>query len=105
MKSCQSTADDILRLAAESQMKRVTMIKHLGLHINDRGEVPHESNIAPIERAMNRIADTFTTVSSTPLGRSIYAKYLLASRSSMKLSVLGTWVPGAGAKKYKIHSF
>ena len=72
--------EDILRLAAESQMKRVTTIKHLGLHINDRGEVPHETNIAPIERAMNRIADTFTTVSSTPLGRSIYAKYLLASR-------------------------
>ena len=72
--------DDILRLADEAQMKRVTTIKHLGLYINDRGEVPHENNIAPIERAMNRIADTFTTVSSTPLGRSIYAKYLLASR-------------------------
>ena len=72
--------EDINRLINETQMRRVSSIKHLGLRINEQGQVPHESNIAPIERAMNKIGDSFTTVSSSPLGRAIYAKFLLASR-------------------------
>ena len=69
----------------ETGMKRVNSIKHLGLIINENGELTHEANIAPILTAMDRIADSLSTNSSTPLGRAIYAKFLLASRYLHKI--------------------
>ena len=59
---------EIQRIINETQMRRVTAIKHLGLIINDQGDLSHDSNIAPIEGAMNRIDDSLTTLSSSPLG-------------------------------------
>ena len=71
---------EVHRNINETQMRRVTAIKHLGLIINDQGDLSHDSNIAPIEGAMNRIADSLTTLSSSPLGRAIFAKFILSSR-------------------------
>ena len=76
---------DVQRIINETQMRRVSAIKHLGLVINDQGDLAHDSNIAPIEGAMNRIADSLTTLSSSPLGRAIFAKFLLSSRYLHKI--------------------
>ena len=40
---------EILQLVAETQMKHVTQMKHLGVTINDKGEVGEEQNIQPID--------------------------------------------------------
>merc|ERR1711888_583717 len=72
--------NDIQRLLASTGMKRVQQLKHLGLIINTEGEVRHETNIAPIERNMEAISQSYNTSQSSPLGRAIYAKYLLASK-------------------------
>ena len=71
--------EDIQRLVTVTRMKRVTTLKHLGLRINNNGELTHADNIEPIQTAMDNIADSMTTTTCTPLGRSIYAKYLLSS--------------------------
>jgi hypothetical protein len=75
----------VQRLIQATEMRRVTTLKHLGLLINSDGQLSHADNIAPIQAAMDRIADSFTTVSSTPLGRSLYAKFLLSSRYLHKI--------------------
>ena len=77
--------DDVARLIAATNMKSVTTLKHLGLLINSDGLVTHEDNIVPIQNAMDKIADSLSTVSATPLGRSIYAKFLLSSRYLHKI--------------------
>ena len=77
--------EDIRRIVNETGMKKVNSIRHLGLIINEDGELTHEANIAPIQNAMDRIADSLSTNSSTPLGRAIYAKFLLASRYLHKI--------------------
>ena len=76
---------DVQRLIDATQMKRVHAIKHLGLVIDEDGNLPHEHNIAPVQNAMLRVADSLDTVTATPLGRSIYAKFLLASRYIHKI--------------------
>ena len=72
--------DDIDRLENLTQMKRVQTLKHLGLMINEEGRLPRESNIDPIVDTMKGIAKTLNTVTSTPLGRALYAKYLISSK-------------------------
>jgi hypothetical protein len=76
---------EVQRLILATNMRRVTTLKHLGLLINDEGLLSHADNIAPVQAAMEKIADSFTTVSSTPLGRSLYAKFLLSSRYLHKI--------------------
>ena len=61
-------------------MKRVQTLKHLGLMINEEGMLPRERNIDPIVDTMRGIAKTLNTVTSKPLGRALYAKYLIASK-------------------------
>ena len=61
-------------------MKRVQTLKHLGLTINAEGKLPRERNIDPIVDTMKGIAKTLDTVTSTPLGRALYAKYLISSK-------------------------
>ena len=61
-------------------MKRTHQLKHLGLIINTLGDVTHDQNIEPVKHNMDAIADSYNTSQSTPLGRAIYAKYLLASK-------------------------
>ena len=80
---CQE--EDIRRLINETGMKRVDTLKHLGLLIDENGLLPHVSNIGPIQNAMDKIADTLSTSTSTPLGRSLYAKFLLSSRYLHKI--------------------
>ena len=77
--------EDIQRLVTATSMKRVTTLKHLGLRINNNGELTHEDNIEPIKIAMDNIADSMSTATCTPLGRSIYAKFLLSSRYLHKI--------------------
>ena len=61
-------------------MKRVNTLKHLGVHIDNQGNLPHDKNILPLTNTMEKIADSFNSSMCTPLGRSIYAKYLLGSK-------------------------
>ena len=76
---------DIDRLLSQTGMRRVTTLKHLGLLINDSGHLSYEDNILPIQNAMLRISNSLDTNSSTPLGRAIYAKFLLSSRYIHKI--------------------
>ena len=71
---------DIERLIRVTGMKRVTTLKHLGIHIDNAGILPHEKNIIPLITVMDSIADSFNSSMSSPLGRSIYAKFLLSSK-------------------------
>ena len=72
--------EDAERLSLGTQMRRVQTLKHLGLHIDDEGRLQGNVNIDPMVNAMSSISKTLSTVSSTPLGRALYAKYLLASK-------------------------
>ena len=82
---------EVQRLIGATGMRRVTQLKHLGLTINDKGEMQYDTNFAPIQGSMERIAEQYTTSQSSPLGRAIYAKYLLASKyiHRMQNAVLG----------------
>ena len=71
---------DINELVARTGMKRVQMLKHLGIWINEDGEVTEEDNIAPILEHMEALVKRYATSGSTPIGRALYAKYLLGSR-------------------------
>ena len=70
----------INRLVQTTGMKKVTILKHLGIHIDSDGTLPHDKNIAPLIRTMNNLANSFNTNLSTPLGRAIYSKFLLCSK-------------------------
>ena len=72
--------DEVTHLIDQTGMKRVTKIKHLGLTIDNMGRLPQQQNLDPITEKMERVAQTINTSSSTPIGRALYAKYLLASR-------------------------
>ena len=48
--------------------------------INEEGRLPRERNIDPIVDTMKGIAKTLNTVTSTPLVRAMYAKYLISSK-------------------------
>ena len=72
--------EDITRLLSAVNMKRVTTLKHLGIHIDSNGNLPHDKNIAPLQQTMSKISDSFNSSLSSPLGRSIYAKFLLSSK-------------------------
>ena len=72
--------EDAERLATGTQMRRVQTLKHLGLHIDEEGRLQSNVNIDPIVNAMSSISKTLSTITSTPLGRALYAKYLLASK-------------------------
>ena len=76
---------EVTRLIQATNMQRVTTLKHLGLLINENGILSHDDNIAPVQTAMENIANSFNTLSSTPLGRSLYAKFLLSSRYLHKI--------------------
>ena len=68
-------------LIQQSGMQLVQETKHLGLRINNRGLLTKESNVQPIIDKMNKIATQYSTCLSTPLGRALYARFLLGSRS------------------------
>ena len=72
--------DDIATLLQRTGMKQVNTLKHLGVYIDNQGILPHDKNIQPLSEIMNKIADSFNSTMSTPLGRSIYAKYLLGTK-------------------------
>ena len=72
--------EQINRLIQTTGMKQVTVLKHLGIHIDSDGTLPHDKNIAPLIAIMNKTADSFNSNLSTPLGRAIYSKFLLCSK-------------------------
>ena len=71
---------EIGRLIQETGMKNVPRIKHLGVIIEDDGRVSQEQNITPIIEKMEAIADRYSSSGSTPIGRSLYATFLLCQR-------------------------
>ena len=71
---------DIDRLVNVTGMKHTNVLKHLGLHISPDGSLSHQDNIEPLRQVMIKTAETYNTALSTPLGRSIWAKYLISSK-------------------------
>ena len=71
---------DIDRLVNATGMKHTNVLKHLGLHISPDGSLSHQDNIEPLRQVMIKTAETYNTALSTPLGRSIWAKYLISSK-------------------------
>ena len=71
----QETIDELCRIG----MKHVPRLKHLGVIIEQSGEVLEEHNFRTIIDKMEQIARKFATLTSTPLGRALYAKFLLGS--------------------------
>ena len=78
----------IQEIINETGMTRCNKFKHLGLVIDNLGKLPNEDNIQPIIRKMKRLSNTLNTDTSSPLGRAIYANFLLASRYVHKLQNL-----------------
>ena len=72
--------NEVNNLIARTGMVRVDRMKHLGVIIHESGEAREEDNIRPVVENMNAIADRYSTVGSTPIGRALYATFLLASR-------------------------
>ena len=85
----QQTTDQLQGLG----MKRVRRLKHLGVIIEESGEVLEEHNFQPIVDKLEAIATRFKTSGSTPIGRSLYAKFLLGSRYVHRLQN-GSLSPG-----------
>ena len=71
---------EIAQLVADTQMKHVTQMKHLGVIIDDHGRVGEDQNIQPIIDKMVQIAEQYRTSGSTPIGRSLYATFLCCQR-------------------------
>ena len=113
---------DIEHLIQLTGMKRVNTIKHLGVHIDNQGNLPHDKNILPLTNIMEKIADSYNSSMCTPLGRSIYAKYLLGSKylhriqnfvysedqlKELRKSIIKlTWTrarPGEHTNGYRVH--
>ena len=76
---------EILQLVAETQMKHVTQMKHLGVTINDKGEVGEEQNIQPIIEKIEEIANQYRMSGLTPIKRLLYGK---DSKKSCEISEL-----------------
>ena len=72
----QNTIDALSRTG----MKHVPRLKHLGVIIEQSGEVLEDRNFNPIIEKMEAIGDTYATNASSPIGRALYAKFLLGSR-------------------------
>ena len=67
-------------LVQQSGMKLVQETRHLGININAQGLLLRESNVQPILDKLEQIANRYSTCLSTPIGRALYAKFLLGSR-------------------------
>ena len=72
----QNTIDELSRTG----MKHVPRLKHLGVIIEQSGEVLEERNFNPIIEKMESIGSKYATSASTPIGKALYAKFLLGSR-------------------------
>ena len=73
----QDLVDELIR---RTGMKLVTKARHLGLTIENTGELKKEDNLKPIIEKMNQTNSVYNTSLATPIGRSLYAKFLLGSR-------------------------
>ena len=71
----QNTINELSRTG----MKQVPRLKHLGVIIEQSGEVLEEHNFEQIIERMEAIGDRFATSASTPIGRALFAKFLLGS--------------------------
>ena len=60
-------------------MGHVESLRHLGITLNSKGEMPNELNIEPIERKLALITERISLMHSTPIGKSIFTKFLLSS--------------------------
>ena len=71
--------DEVRRLVEMTGMRHVSSLRHLGITINRKGEMPNELNIDPIELKLAQIKERVSSIHSTPIGKSIYTKFLLSS--------------------------
>ena len=71
---------ECIQALSETGMKHVQRMKHLGVIIEQNGDVLEEQNFAPIVEKMESIATRFRMAGSSPIGRALYAKFLLGSR-------------------------
>ena len=67
-------------LVSQTGMKRVQKLKHLGVWINEDGDATEEDNIMPVLETIRGIEKRFNTAGSSPIGRVLYAKFLLGQR-------------------------
>merc|ERR1712155_73176 len=74
----QGLVDELIR---RTEMRLVTRARHLGLTIENTGELKKEDNLTPITDKMNKTVSVYNTSLATPIGRSLYAKFLLGSGS------------------------
>ena len=72
--------ESVVELTRRTGMKRVQKMKHLGVWINEEGEATEEDNLKPICEHMEGLVKRYATSGSTPIGRSLYAKFLLGQR-------------------------
>ena len=77
VKCDQNVIDDLIQATG---MRLVNKTKHLGIWIDENGNIQAEDNIKPIKEKLDKLVNTYSTSLSTPLGRSLYAKYILSSR-------------------------
>ena len=74
--NCDQEAVD--RLLALTGMKQVQQMKNLGVIIHQSGEAREVDNIRPVVEKMSHIAERYSMVGSTPIGRALYATFLLS---------------------------
>ena len=79
----------INHLVSQTGMKRVQSMKNLGTWINENGEATEEENIIPVLETIKGIERRFNTAGSSPIGRVLYAKFLLGQRYVHRLQNVG----------------
>ena len=77
VKCDQNIVNDLIQATG---MRLVHKTKHLGVVVDENGVVQADDNIKPIQEKIGKLVNTYSTSLSTPIGRSLYAKYLLSSR-------------------------
>ena len=79
----------INHLVSQTGMKCVQSMKNLGTCINENGEATEEENIIPVLETIKGIERRFNTAGSSPIGRVLYAKFLLGQRYVHRLQNVG----------------
>ena len=66
-------------LVERSGMRHVESLRHLGITINSKGQMPNELEVEPIARKLALISDRISPIHSTLIGKSIFTKFPLSS--------------------------
>ena len=74
------------RLVSQTGMKRVRKLKHLGVWVDENGEATEDENIMPVLETIQKIEKRFNTAGSSPIGRVLYAKFLMGQMFDVEIS-------------------